>query len=191
MAIENEKFEELMMEVMDKTEKTLTVLNSEYVSIRAGRANPHILDKVLVDYYGTPTPINQVGNLSVTEGRCLVIAPWDSSMLKVIEKQLLAENIGITPSNDGKVIRLVFPMLTEERRKELVKQIKKLAEDSKVAARNVRRDARDALKKMKNDKELSEDEHAVCEKDVDKVIAETVEKIDKLCADKEKDIMIV
>ena len=187
MAIENEKFEELMMEVMDKTEKTLTV----YVSIRAGRANPHILDKVLVDYYGTPTPINQVGNLSVTEGRCLVIAPWDSSMLKVIEKQLLAENIGITPSNDGKVIRLVFPMLTEERRKELVKQIKKLAEDSKVAVRNVRRNAMDALKKMKTAKELSEDEHAVCEKDVDKVIAETVEKIDKLCADKEKDIMIV
>ncbi len=191
MAIENEKFEELMMNVMEKTDKTLSVLNSEYVSIRAGRANPHILDKVLVDYYGTPTPINQVGNLSVTEGRCLVIAPWDSSMLKVIEKQLLAENIGITPSNDGKVIRLVFPMLTEERRKELVKQVKKLAEDSKVAARNVRREAMDALKKMKNDKELSEDEHVVCEKDVDKVISETVDKIDKLCADKEKDILTV
>lgn len=191
MAIENEKFEELMMNVMEKTDKTLSVLNSEYVSIRAGRANPHILDKVLVDYYGTPTPINQVGNLSVTEGRCLVIAPWDSSMLKVIEKQLLADNIGITPSNDGKVIRLVFPMLTEERRKELVKQVKKLAEDSKVAARNIRRDAMDALKKMKNDKELSEDEHAVCEKDVDKLISETVEKIDKLCADKEKDILTV
>ncbi len=191
MAIENEKFEELMMEVMEKTDKTVSVLNSEYVSIRAGRANPHILDKVLVDYYGTPTPINQVGNLSVTEGRCLVIAPWDSSMLKVIEKQLLAENIGITPSNDGKVIRLVFPMLTEERRKELVKQVKKLAEDAKVAARNVRRDAMDTLKKMKNDKELSEDEHAVCEKDVDKVISEVVEKIDKLSAEKEKDIMTV
>ena len=191
MAIENEKFEELMMEVMEKTDKTVSVLNSEYVSIRAGRANPHILDKVLVDYYGTPTPINQVGNLSVTEGRCLVIAPWDSSILKVIEKQLLAENIGITPSNDGKVIRLVFPMLTEERRKELVKQVKKLAEDAKVAARNVRRDAMDTLKKMKNDKELSEDEHAVCEKDVDKVISEVVEKIDKLSAEKEKDIMTV
>ena len=191
MAIENEKFEELMMEVMEKTDKTVSVLNSEYVSIRAGRANPHILDKVLVDYYGTPTPINQVGNLSVTEGRCLVIAPWDSSMLKVIEKQLLAENIGITPSNDGKVIRLVFPMLTEERRKELVKQVKKLAEDAKVAARNVRRDAMDTLKKMKNEKELSEDEHAVCEKDVDKVISEVVEKIDKLSAEKEKDIMTV
>ena len=191
MAIENEQFEMIMMEVMEKTEKTVSVLNSEYITIRAGRANPHILDKVLVDYYGTPTPINQVGNLSVTEGRCLVIAPWDASMLKVIEKQLLAENLGITPVNDGKVIRLVFPALTEERRKELVKQVKKMAEDSKVAVRNVRRDGMDALKKMKNNKEISEDEHAVCEKEVDKVISEAIEKIDKLCADKEKDIMSV
>jgi ribosome recycling factor len=167
------------------------VLNSEYITIRAGRANPHILDKILVDYYGTPTPINQVGNISVTEGRCLVIAPWDSSMLKVIEKQIMVENIGITPANDGKVIRLVFPVLTEERRKELVKQVKKMAEDSKVAVRNIRRDAMDALKKMKNNKELSEDEHAVCEKDVDKVITSAIEKIEKLVADKEKDILSV
>ena len=180
-----------MMETMEKTEKTASVLNSDYVTIRAGRANPHILDRVLVDYYGTPTPINQVGNLSVTEGRCLVIAPWDASMLKVIEKQLLAENLGITPVNDGKVIRLVFPALTEERRKEIVKQIKKMAEDAKVAVRNVRRDAMDALKKMKNDKELSEDEHAVCEKEIDKVITEAIEKIDKLYADKEKDVLSV
>lgn len=191
MAIENEQFEMIMMETIDKTEKTVSVLNSEYVTIRAGRANPHILDKVLVDYYGTPTPINQVGNISVTEGRCLVIAPWDASMLKVIEKQIMVENIGITPANDGKVIRLVFPVLTEERRKELVKQIKKMAEDSKVAVRNVRRDAMDSLKKMKNNKELSEDEHAICEKDVDKVISEAIEKIEKLVADKEKDILSV
>ena len=191
MAIENEQFEMIMMETMERTDKTVSVLNGEYITIRAGRANPHILDKVLVDYYGTPTPINQVGNLSVVEGRCLVIAPWDASMLKVIEKQLLAENLGITPVNDGKVIRLVFPALTEERRKELVKQIKKMAEDSKVAVRNIRRDAMDALKKMKNNKELSEDEHAVCEKDVDKVISESIDKIDKLCADKEKDILSV
>lgn len=191
MAIENERYETIMMETMEKTEKTASVLNSDYVTIRAGRANPHILDRVLVDYYGTPTPINQVGNLSVTEGRCLVIAPWDASMLKVIEKQLLAENLGITPVNDGKVIRLVFPALTEERRKEIVKQIKKMAEDSKVAVRNVRRDAMDALKKMKNDKELSEDEHAVCEKEIDKVITEAIEKIDKLYADKEKDVLSV
>ena len=191
MAIENEQFEMLMMETMERTEKTVSVLNSEYITIRAGRANPHILDKVLVDYYGTPTPINQVGNLSVTEGRCLVIAPWDASMLKVIEKQLIAENLGINPVNDGKVIRLVFPALTEERRKELVKQIKKMAEDSKVAVRNIRRDGMDALKKMKNNKELSEDEHAVCEKDIDKVIAEAIEKIEKLCAEKEKDVLSV
>ena len=191
MAIENERYETIMMETMEKTEKTASVLNSDYVTIRAGRANPHILDRVLVDYYGTPTPINQVGNLSVTEGRCLVIAPWDASMLKVIEKQLLAENLGITPVNDGKVIRLVFPALTEERRKEIVKQIKKMAEDAKVAVRNVRRDAMDALKKMKNDKELSEDEHATCEKEIDKVINEAIDKIEKLYVEKEKDVMSV
>lgn len=191
MAIENEQYEVMMMETMERTEKTVSVLNSEYITIRAGRANPHILDKVLVDYYGTPTPINQVGNISVSEGRCLVISPWDASMLKVIEKQLLADNIGITPSNDGKVIRLVFPALTEERRKELSKQVRKMGEDSKVAVRNIRRDAMDTLKKMKNNKELSEDEHAACEKEVDKVIAEAIEKIEKLSADKEKDIMSV
>ncbi len=191
MAIENEQFEMIMMEVMEKTDKTVSVLNGEYITIRAGRANPHILDKILVDYYGTPTPINQVGNISVSEGRCLVIAPWDASMLKVIEKQIMVENIGITPANDGKVIRLVFPVLTEERRKELVKQIKKMAEDSKVAVRNVRRDAMDSLKKMKNNKELSEDEHAICEKDVDKVISDAIERIEKLVADKEKDILSV
>ena len=191
MAIQNEQFDMIMMETMERADKTISVLNSEYITIRAGRANPHILDKVLVDYYGSPTPINQVGNLSVTEGRCLVIAPWDASMLKVIEKQLLAENLGITPVNDGKVIRLVFPALTEERRKELVKQIKKMSEDSKVAIRNIRRDAMDALKKMKNNKEISEDEHAVCEKDVDKFISESIEKIEKLCTEKEKDILSV
>ena len=191
MAIENEQFEMIMMELMEKTDKTLSVLSSDYETIRAGRANPHILDKVLVDYYGTPTPINQVGNLSVTEGRCLVIAPWDSSMLKIIEKQLLVENLGITPANDGKVIRLVFPALTEERRKELVKQVKKMGEDAKIAVRNVRRDGMDAIKKLKNEKAISEDEHASCEKEIDKLISETVEKIDKLCQDKEKDIMVV
>ncbi len=191
MAIENEQYDMIMMETMEKTEKTLSVLASDYAAVRAGRANPHILDRVLVDYYGTPSPINQVGNISVSEGRCLVIAPWDASMLKVIEKQLLAENLGITPANDGKVIRLVFPVLTEERRKELVKQVKKMNEDAKIAIRNVRREAMDALKKMKNNKELSEDEHAVCEKEIDKVISEAVEKADKLAAEKEKDVMIV
>lgn len=191
MSIENEQFENLMMETMEKTDKTVSVLNSEYLTIRAGRANPHILDKVLVDYYGTPTPINQVGNISVQEGRCLVIAPWDASMLKVIEKQVLAENLGVTPVNDGKIIRLTFPVLTEERRIDLTKQVKKMAEDSKVAVRNVRRDSMDVLKKMKNNKELSEDEHANCEKEIDKIIGEAISKIEKLAQDKEKDIMSV
>lgn len=191
MSIENEKYEMLTLDVIDRTDKTLSVLTSEYASLRAGRANPHILDKVLVDYYGTPTPINQVGNISVSEGRCLVIAPWDASMLKVIEKQLLADNIGITPSNDGKVIRLVFPVLTEERRRELVKQVRKLCEDSKVSVRNVRRDAMDALKKMKNNKELSEDEHKGCEEEIDKMISKVIEKIDALASEKEKDVMNV
>ncbi len=191
MAIENEQYEIIMMDMEEKTEKTVSVLKSEYANIRAGRANPHILDKVLVDYYGTPTPINQVGNISVADARCLVIAPWDASMLKVIEKQLLADNIGITPSNDGKVIRLVFPVLTEERRKELVKQVKKMGEDSKVAIRNIRRDAMDALKKMKNNKELSEDEHATAEKEVEKVIVKAIELVEKTQADKEKDILTV
>lgn len=191
MAIENEQFEMILMETMERTDKTISVLNSEYLTLRAGRANPHILDKVLVDYYGTPSPINQVANISVAEGRILVISPWDASMVKVIEKQLLAENLGITPSSDGKLIRLVFPVLTEERRKELSKQVKKMAEESKVAVRNVRRDSMDAIKKMKNNKELSEDEHAICEKEIEKVITEAIEKIEKLSADKEKDIMSV
>ena len=191
MAIDNEQYELILMDLEEKTEKTISVLKSEYASIRAGRANPHILDKVLVDYYGTPTPINQVGNISVTDARCLVIAPWDSSMLKVIEKQLLADNIGITPSNDGKVIRLVFPILTEERRKELVKQVKKLGEDSKVAIRNIRRDALESYKKMKNNKEISEDEYAGAEKEVEKIVAKAVEQVEKVSADKEKDILTV
>ena len=191
MAIENEQFEIIMMDTEEKTEKTVSVLKSEYANIRAGRANPHILDRILVDYYGTPTPINQVGNISVSDARCLVISPWDASMLKVIEKQLLADNIGITPSNDGKVIRLVFPVLTEERRKELVKQVKKQAEDSKVAIRNIRRDAMDALKKMKNNKELSEDEHAQAEKEVEKVISKAIEEIEKVASEKEKDVLTV
>ncbi|MBE5756797.1 MAG: ribosome recycling factor [Clostridiales bacterium] len=180
-----------MMDTMERTEKTVSVLKSDYAVIRAGRANPHILDKVLVDYYGTPSPINQVGNISVSDARCLVIAPWDVNMLKVIEKQLLVENLGITPTNDGKVIRLVFPQLTEERRKELVKQVKKMAEDAKVAVRNIRRDAMDALKKMKNNKELSEDDHATCEKEVEKVISKTIEQVEALCVEKEKDVLSV
>lgn len=191
MNLENEQVEMILLDTAERTDKTCSVLASDFASVRAGRANPHILDKILVDYYGTPTPINQVGNLSVADARCLVIAPWDASMLKVIEKQLLQENIGITPSNDGKVIRLVFPQLTEERRKELVKQVKKMAEDAKVAVRNIRRDGMEALKKLKNDKAISEDEHAGAEKELDKHISKEIERIDKLAAEKEKDVLSV
>ena len=174
-----------------KMKKTIEVYEDNLASVRVGRANAAVLSRVTVDYYGTPTPISSVANVNVSDARTLTITPWDASLNKPIEKAILASDVGITPSNDGKVIRLVFPVLTEERRKELVKQTKKMAEDSKVAVRNIRRDAMDALKKMKNNKELSEDEHAICEKDLDKVISENIEKIEKLCADKEKDVLSV
>ncbi|MCD8309426.1 MAG: ribosome recycling factor [Clostridia bacterium] len=189
--IENEQAEEIILVLDDKLTKSVSVLKEDYSVIRAGRANPRILDKILVDYYGAPTPINQTANVSVQEGRCLVISPWDVSILKNIEKAIQTSNIGINPTNDGKVIRLVFPELTTERRKDLVKQIKKMAEDAKVAMRNVRRDAMEAIKKLKNDKVLSEDEAAVCEKEVEKMMADAVSKADAACAEKEKDIMTV
>ena len=166
--IDNEQVEEILLVLDDKLTKTVSVLKEEYAAVRAGRANPHILDKVMVDYYGAPTPVTQTSNISVQEGRCLVISPWDVSLLKGIEKAIQQSNIGITPTNDGKVIRLAFPQLTEERRKELSKQIRKMGEDAKVAERNIRRDALEQLKKLKNDKLLSEDEYAACEKDVEK-----------------------
>ena len=188
---DNEKVEELLLTLEEKLEKTVSVLRGEYTNIRAGRANPHVLDKILVDYYGTPSPVNQVGNISVQDAKCLVISPWDASLLKGIEKAILASNIGLTPTNDGKVIRLVFPELTEERRKELVKKIKKMGEDAKVAERNVRREAMDSLKKLKNDKTISEDEFALCEKDVEKMVADAVAKTDAAVSEKEKEIMTV
>ena len=189
--IDNEKVEELMLVLEEKLEKTESVLREEFSAIRAGRANPHVLDKVLVDYYGTMSPIKQVGTIAVSDAKCLVISPWDQSLLKNIEKAILASNIGLTPTNDGKVIRLVFPDLTEERRRDLAKQIKAVSEEAKVAARNVRRDAMEGLKKLKNGKEISEDECAACEKDVEKAVSKCVETIEKLAAEKEKDIMSV
>lgn len=191
MAADMEVVEMIIEENKERLEKTVSVLKNEYVTIRAGRANPRVLDKVLVDYYGQMTPINQVGNLAVQDGRCLVVTPWDKSMLKVIEKAILAANVGLTPTNDGSVIRLVFPELTEERRKELVKQVKKMSEESKVAARNIRRDTLDTLKKMNKNKELTDDEYAGFEKDVDKEVSKAIESIEKLCAEKEKDVMTV
>ncbi|HIY96993.1 MAG TPA: ribosome recycling factor [Candidatus Borkfalkia excrementigallinarum] len=189
--IDNEKVEELMLVLEEKLEKTTSVLREEYANIRAGRANPHVLDKILVDYYGTMSPINQVGNIAVADAKRLVISPWDTSLLKGIEKAILQSNIGLTPTNDGKVIRLIFPDLTEERRKEIAKQIKALSEGAKVAARNIRRDAMDQVKKMKTGKEISEDECASIEKDIDKTLSKQVELIDKYTAEKEKEIMSV
>ena len=186
-----EQVEEIMLVLDDKLSKTVSVLKEEYVSVRAGRANPHILDKVMVDYYGVPTPIPQTSNISVQEGRCLVIAPWDMSLLKGIEKALQTSSIGITPTNDGKVIRLAFPQLTEERRKELTKQIRKMGEDAKVAARNIRRDAMEQLKKLKTDKLISEDESSNSEKDVEKAVSDCVAEIDAAVSAKEKEIMTV
>ncbi len=191
MAADMERIDGILMENEEKLEKTLNVFKSDLLLIRVGRANPHVLDKVTVDYYGTPTPINQVGNMSVSDGQCLVVAPWDKSLLKSVEKAILQANIGLTPTNDGNVIRLVFPALTEERRKDLVKQVKKMTEDAKIAARNIRRDTLDTLKKMKNNKEITEDELADFSETVEKSVTETIEKIDKVAAEKEKDIMTV
>ena len=191
MAVDMEKVEMIMLEGEERTEKTISVLKENYIQIRLGRANPHVLDKVMVDFYGQPTPVGQMSNISVQDGKCLVIAPWDKSMLKNVEKAVLASNVGITPTNDGNVIRLVFPDLTEERRREISKQVRKMGEDAKVAVRNIRRDDLDTLKKMKTNKEVSEDEYTLIEKDVNEVINKAVESIEKLQADKEKDVMTV
>ncbi len=191
MAADMEKIETLLLENDERCEKTVSVFKSELLQVRVGRANPHVLDRVTVDYYGTPSPINQVGNLSVVDGQCLVVAPWDKSLLKAVEKAILQANIGLTPTNDGTVIRLVFPALTEERRKELVKQVKKMTEDSKVAVRNVRRDTLDALKKLKNAKEITEDELADFSDTVEKTVTAAIETIEKASSEKEKDVMTV
>ena len=183
--------EELIMTYEDKMEKTLDNLYSEYTSIRAGRANPHILDKITVDYYGTPTPLQQVGNISVPEARMIVIQPWEASILKDIEKALLMSDLGLTPTNDGKMIRLVFPELTEERRKELVKDVKKKGENAKVAVRNIRRDAMDAIKKKGKEDGISEDEIKEYQDDVQKSTDKYVAKIDAAVEEKSKEILTV
>ena len=169
----------------------MDALASEYASIRAGRANPHILDKLKVDYYGTPTPFQQVANISVPEARMIQIQPWESSLIKEIEKAILNSDLGLTPNNDGKVVRLVFPELTEDRRKEIVKDVKKKAENAKVAVRNIRRDANDALKKMNKDSEISEDELKQLEGEIQKLTDKYVAEIDKAMDDKSNEIMTV
>ena len=175
----------------DKMNKTLEVLESDYMTIRAGRANPHVLDKIKVDYYGTPTPLQQVGNINVPEARMIVIQPWEKSLLKAIEKAILTSELGINPTNDGSVIRLVFPELTEERRKELVKDVKKKGEAAKVAVRNIRRDANDFFKKQQKADEISEDDLAEAEDDIQKLTDKMIGKIDKAIEAKSKELLTV
>lgn len=174
-----------------KMGKTLNALESELTTIRAGRANPHILDKLTVDYYGAPTPLQQVANISVPEARMIQIQPWESSMIKAIEKAILCSDLGLNPSNDGKMIRLVFPELTEERRKDLVKDVKKKGEAAKVAVRNIRRDANDAYKKLKKEEDVSEDEIKELEDKVQKLTDKYIKDVDAAVETKGKEIMTV
>ncbi|MCI8287259.1 MAG: ribosome recycling factor [Lachnospiraceae bacterium] len=174
----------------DKMRKAIDFLEGDYNTIRAGRANPHVLDKIRVDYYGTPTPIQQVGNITVPEARIIQIAPWEKSLLKAIEKAIMTSELGIHPSNDGSVIRLVFPELTEERRKDLVKEVRKKAEDSKVAIRNIRRDGNDALKKL-GKADVSEDEIKQLEEQLQKATDKFIKEVDALMDKKSKEIMTV
>ena len=174
----------------EKMQKTVDFLGEDFMTIRAGRANPHVLDKIKVDYYGTPTPLQQVGNITVPEPRMIQIAPWEKSLIKEIEKAILCSDVGITPSNDGSVIRLVFPELTEERRKDLVKEVKKKGEESKVAVRNSRRDGNDSFKKLAKE-DVSEDEIKMLEEQIQKVTDKFIKEIDGMVEEKSKEIMTV
>ena len=180
-----------MKEFEEKMGKSVDALQEDYATIRAGRANPHILDKIKVDYYGTPTSLQQVANISVPEARMIQIQPWEASLIKDIEKAILVSELGITPNNDGKVIRLVFPELTEDRRKELAKDIKKKGDNAKVAIRNIRRDANDAIKKMEKNGDISEDELKDNEDKIQKLTDKYVGQIDKAVESKSKEIMTV
>ncbi|MBQ8349989.1 MAG: ribosome recycling factor [Ruminococcus sp.] len=175
----------------EKMNKSLNALGNEFAAIRAGRANPTVLDKVLVDYYGVPTPVNQMAAISVSEARILVIQPWDKSSLKLIEKAIQASDIGINPTNDGTALRLAFPQLTEERRKELCKTIKKYGEECKVTVRSIRRDTMEKFKAMKKNAEITEDDLKDCEKKVQDLTDKFCADVDKAVADKEKEIMTV
>lgn len=182
---------EQIKNAQEKMEKCIKSLEHELSTVRAGRANPAVLDKVLVDYYGTPTPVQQMAAVSVSEARNLIIQPWDISQLKAIEKAILTSDIGITPTNDGKVLRLAFPQPTEDRRKELVKQIKKYGEEAKVTLRNVRRDALEKFKTMKKNNEITEDDMKGYEKDVQKLTDKFCDDVDAVIANKEKEIMSI
>lgn len=175
----------------EKMKKSVEALLDDYKTIRAGRANPHILDKIRVDYYNTPTPLQQVANISVPEARIIQIQPWDASLIKEIEKAIIVSDLGLTPNNDGKVIRLVFPELTEDRRKELSKDVKKKGENAKVAIRNVRRDANDVFKKQNKANEISEDELKDAEDSIQKITDKYITEVDKCVDDKIKEVMTV
>ena len=176
-------------EFTDRMEKTCSVLVESFNSVRAGRANAAVLDKITVEYYGTATPIQQLATISTPDPRTLAIQPWDTSVLKGIEKAILASDLGINPQNDGRVIRLVFPQLTEDRRKDLVKQVKKYAEDAKVAMRNIRRDGMDYVKKLKKNNEITEDDQKKAEKDLQDLLDKMIKKVDTATAAKEKELM--
>ncbi|MBQ7581610.1 MAG: ribosome recycling factor [Lachnospiraceae bacterium] len=175
----------------ERMNKTIAALNTELGGIRAGRANPQLLERLTVEYYGSSMPINQLANLSTPEARMLIIAPWDSKSITAIEKAIQKSDLGINPTNDGKVIRLVFPALTEERRKELVKLVRKYGEESKVAIRNVRRDAIDEIKKQKKNSDITEDDQKILEDKAQKLTDELIKEIDKIISDKEKEILTV
>ena len=183
--------DERIQKYEEKMKKTLASLEAELTTIRAGRANPHILDKLTVDYYGSPTPLQQVANITVPEARMIQIQPWESSLIKGIEKAILTSDLGLNPSNDGKIIRLIFPELTEERRKELVKDIKKKGEAAKVAVRNIRRDANDAYKKLKKEEDVSEDEIKELEEKIQKSTDKYIKEVDAAVDAKSKEIMTV
>lgn len=191
MAYELLEVEMVFDDLSERIEKTKTSLNNEFKSMRAGRANPHILDKVVVPYYGMDTPINQMANITIPEARMLVVNVWDQSAIKAVEKAIIAANVGIFPTNDGKVLRLVFPELTEERRRALVKEVKVSTENAKVAVRNIRRDALEVLRTYKKDSVITEDDYTRFEKDVEKVVSGAITDIDKMSTDKEAEIMSV
>ena len=184
-------YKEYIKAAGDKMEKTIAIIVKDLATLRAGRANPQILDKITVDYYGSPTPLNQVGNISSPEPRMLVIAPWEPKMIGPIEKAILKSDLGINPSNDGKVVRLMVPELNEERRKELCKQVKKMVEEGKVAVRNSRRDSLEAIKKLKKDSKITEDDMKDAEAEMQKVTDAKIKELDKIGADKEKEIMSI
>ena len=183
--------EDNLLQYEEKMEKSVDNLYNEFSTIRAGRANPHLLDKITVDYYGTPSTLQQVANVSVPEARMLQIQPWEASLIKEIEKAILCSDLGLTPNNDGKCIRLVFPELTEERRKDLVKDVKKKGENAKVAIRNIRRDANDAYKKLNKSNELSDDELKQLEDKIQKLTDKYITLVDKAIDDKSKEILTV